>query len=1038
MRDHRPVGVCLILVLLAGRGHAAPPQSASRDTTPATTAPLQAAPPLQRPLDPAGDVVLRDDGSVAEGSLPVTMLQSPDTSGPGGGGRYLVVVNSGFGVQLRADANEGQQLLQVVDLAARPAPAVIQEVHFPSPQSASVGAVFGRKPNRSGEWPLYVSGGFENRIWRFTFTPGAPRPITPAHGLDDGPLKADTIELAGMTPDTADATYNGGREPLYPTGLGISSDGRELYVANNLGDSLGIVRDPAAPRPGLRVISLRTRSSRRQFVYPYDVRVIRGRDGRDKVYVSCWNDATVAVADPKRGRVTQRIGVGSHPNAMVATPDGSRLFVASANSDTVSVIDTTTDRELVRIGVGLGDTARTGSSAQALALSANERVLFAANAQTQSVAVVALGDDVFPASGSAIDDEGDDENEGHRTRVVGFVPTARYPSALAMVGADLFIGNGKGEATARPNAPTPEFPPNAKLRGAYAPALYRSSLRRLTVPDPAALGAMTTRVLQANGLLGVRVERLFTGPSPIRHVIYIIKENRTYDQVFGDVAASGDGTPADGDASLALFGAGAASRRPGGPPQDITPNHRALALRFGLLDRFFVNSEASPDGHNWSTAAFSTDYVDKAFRWAYSGRGRSYDYEGFNRQPAIDGPELPEGLQLPASAEQLAAFMRRFVPYLNGWRDAAEPDSLYLWDAAARAGLSYRTYGEFVGTLSADDVAAFNRRKPKSYPDVSATVATVPAKQVLEANHNAQFRAFDLWTPDAMTAASYAATHLSSRRVDPLVSLGQEDARFQGTSRLGAWLDDFRTAVTDLETGRGDHLPALSILHLPNDHTVGVTPGLPTPQFHMADNDYALGRLVEAVSRSPYWTNTAILVVEDDAQDGPDHVDAHRSPALVISAYSRRGALVHQLHNTVSLIRTMELLLGIPPMNQLDAAAIPITIFQDTADLEPYTARLPEVALDNLVHAAPTSARERYWVGQTAQMALTTPDAAHPRLLNEAIWFSVRGDSRQMPEPQRLAAFDVMRATIDEERAEGARKPLWMARLALERLARAR
>src|SRR5215203_5375447 len=210
MRDHRAVGVCLILVLLAGRGHAAPPQSASPDTTAAATAPLQAAPPLQRPLDPAGDVVLRDDGSVAEGSLPVTMLRSPDTSGPGGAGRYLVVVNSGFGVQLRADANEGQQLLQVVDLAARPVPAVVQDVYFPAPQSASVGAVFGRKPNRSGGWPLYVSGGFENRIWRLTFTPGATRPITPPHGLDDGPLKADAIELAGMAPGTADTAYNRG------------------------------------------------------------------------------------------------------------------------------------------------------------------------------------------------------------------------------------------------------------------------------------------------------------------------------------------------------------------------------------------------------------------------------------------------------------------------------------------------------------------------------------------------------------------------------------------------------------------------------------------------------------------------------------------------------------------------------------------------------------------------------------------------------------------------------------------------------------
>ena len=280
---------------------------------------------------------------------------------------------------------------------------------------------------------------------------------------------------------------------------------------------------------------------------------------------------------------------------------------------------------------------------------------------------------------------------------------------------------------------------------------------------------MTTRVLRANGLVGDRVERLFEGPSPITHVIYIIKENRTYDQVFGDIAAAGDGTPADGDASLALFGSGQAARRPGGPPQDITPNHRALALRFGLFDRFFVNSEASPDGHNWSTAAFSTDYVDKAFRWSYSGRGRSYDYEGFNRLPSVDGDELPLGLNLPATAEQLAAFMRRFVPYLNGWRDAAEPDSLYLWDAAARAGLSYRTYGEFIGTVSADDVTALNRRKPKTYPDVSPTLATVPAKQALEANHSPHFRAFDMWTPDAMTAASYEAARMSSARVDALV-----------------------------------------------------------------------------------------------------------------------------------------------------------------------------------------------------------------------------------------------------------------------------
>ena len=252
MRDHRLVKVCLLLLFFAGRGHAWPQQP---------------APPLQLPLDPAGDVILRADGAAAEGSLPVTILRSPDASGPGGGGRYLVVVNSGYGVQLAARANEGQQLLQVIDLNATPA-VVVQEVYFPSPQSANVGATFGRKPSGRGVWALYVSGGFENRVWRLRFTPGAALPLAPAHGLEDGPFEADAIELAAMAPDSADPTSNSGREPLYPTGLGISSDGRELYVANNLGDSLGIVRGPDARRPELRVVSLRPPISARAVRLP--------------------------------------------------------------------------------------------------------------------------------------------------------------------------------------------------------------------------------------------------------------------------------------------------------------------------------------------------------------------------------------------------------------------------------------------------------------------------------------------------------------------------------------------------------------------------------------------------------------------------------------------------------------------------------------------------------------------------------------------------------------------------------------------------
>ena len=424
-----------------------------------------------------------------------------------------------------------------------------------------------------------------------------------------------------------------------------------------------------------------------------------------------------------------------------------------------------------------------------------------------------------------------------------------------------------------------------------------------------------------------------------------------------------------------MFGAGEAARRPGGPPQDITPNHRALALRFGLFDRFFVNSEASPDGHNWSTAAFSTDYVDKAFRWAYSGRGRSYDYEGFNRQPDLDGRELPAGLQLPASAEQLAAFMRRFVPYLNGWRDAAEPDSLYLWDAAARAGLSYRTLrrvrrhdlGRRRGGVQPRGSPRRTRMcRPRSRP-------SRPSRRSRR-HHNRAVPGVRLWTPDAMTAASYAR-RAPVEHADGSARLDRSRQTRAFAARRGSAPGSRSSAghVADLEAGRGDHLPALSILHLPNDHTVGITPGLPTPQFHMADNDYALGRLVEAVSHS--------AVLEEHGRSSSSKTMRRTAritwtrtgrPLLVISAYNRRGALVHELHNTVSLIRTMELLLGIPPMNQLDRGRrADDDLPGRSRTSSPYIARLPEVAPDNLVYAAPKSARERYWVDQTAQ------DGAH-------------------------------------------------------------
>ncbi|HKV42287.1 MAG TPA: alkaline phosphatase family protein, partial [Blastocatellia bacterium] len=449
--------------------------------------------------------------------------------------------------------------------------------------------------------------------------------------------------------------------------------------------------------------------------------------------------------------------------------------------------------------------------------------------------------------------------------------------------------------------------------------------------------------------------------------------------------------------------------------QKITPNHHALALRFGLMDRFFVNSEASPDGHNWSTAAFSSDYVDKSFRWNYSGRGRTYDFEGFNRLPDYEPPSsLPPISHHPISGGDLADYMRRFVPYLNGSRDVAEPETLYLWDAAARAGLSYRNYGEFVGTISEEDIQAVNGRRTKAYPDTSPTVSAIPTKKSLEGHYCPSTRSFDLWSPDIMSVASYNAAHESGGTTDAAITDKNADPHFRGTSRFGAWLDEFDGYVASLKSGGPDQMPNLSVMRFPNDHTSGMKPGLPTPQFDVADNDYAVGRLVQAVSESPYWKDTAIFIVEDDAQNGPDHVDAHRSPALVISAYNRPGVLVHEYHSTVSLIHTIELLLGIQPMNQLDANAAPIAIFQDKPNLEPYRAVLPEVASGNFMVTEPHTRKEAYWVEQTNRQDLAHEDMADPAVLNRAIWYSARGSGLPPASIARLPVVDALRDGVGD------------------------
>ncbi len=997
-----------------------------------------------RAITPAGKLITDATTNLAAvGTLTMDFARSPDSFGADGKGRFLLAINSGFGVQFDAKSNRAEQSIAVIDLNAKPEPQVVQNVYFPTPQSVNVGVQFHPIADADGNFRLFVSGGFENKIWLFKFAPDEAKPISPASdGKDEKGeitrITAPFIDVSALATNAPSPNYNSNTAAIYPTGIALSPDGETLFTANNLGDTLGVISDLRDARRISR-ISLE-RPDSKQFVYPYDVEILPAKDGKSaaKAYVSLWGDGSIAVVDLAQQNQVSHVAVDRHPTAMILNGAKTRLFVVNSNADSVSVIDTRSDKLIERINLKLSETALIGASPEGLALSEDEKTLYVANAHANAVAVVALGESPKSKVQSPKSKVG---IQNLKSKVVGFIPTGQYASAVAVIGNQLFVANGKGTGVENssmivnnsgrvPNAPNERFPATADRQGGqYSASIVAGNISLVPVPKERELFNYTQAVMRNNQLLGTRKTALFKGKSPIKHVIYIIKENRTYDQVFGDLPAAGDGTKADGDARLAIFGAGDAAKSPSGKMQNITPNQRAIALRFGLLDRFFVNAEASPDGHNWSTAAFSNDYVDKAFRWNYSGRGRTYDFEGFNRLPSFNPPanqppvSLPPVFDLPATETDVANYMKRYIPYLNGARDISEPETLYLWDAAKQAGLTYRNYGEYVATISEEDLKEVNTRRAKKYPDISPTKTAFATKKSLEGNYNESFRNYDMLTPDIYTVDSYRAAKESSGAIDPTIAQNNTDARFRGTSRFGEWQKEFRSFVEDLKNGRGDRLPNLSIVRFSNDHTAGLRQGVPTPQFYVAENDYAVGKLVEEVSNSPYWKDTAIFVVEDDAQNGPDHVDAHRSPAFVISAYNKKGVLVHDFHNTVSLIRTIEILLGIKPMNLLDATATPIDIFQNEPDLTAFKAVLPEVALDNLTPPAKTSAAMRSFMRLTDRQDLTHQDMANPQELNEIIWFSVRGESEEMPTAAQLPAFDLMTAGLieedeEEERAE--------------------
>ena len=683
----------------------------------------------------------------------------------------------------------------------------------------------------AGDGSVFASGGTTNRVWRLREIAGRWQ-------------RADSVVLA----DSGASVFAGG--------LALSPDGRSIAVVAQLADSVFLIDATSLTR----TTAVATGS------HPYTA--LFSKDGRT-LLVSNWGDSTLSRYAVGAGRLQPlpSLVVAPRPSAMVLSGDGHTVYVAHAGADAVSVVDLEEGRVEARISVSLTERSPHGSTPNALALSADGKTLYVANADNNAVAVVDLGRE--------------------EPRVKGLIPTGWYPDAVALSadGRTLYVANGKGGGSL-PNPRGPTAP--GYHRDQYIAALLRGSLSAIPVPDAAELRRYTTRVMDNSPYRDALLERVpwpaaspipraVGQPSPIKHVLYVIRENRTYDQVFGDVARG------DGDSALAIFG------------DSVTPNAHALAGAFVLFDDFYVDGDVSADGHMWSDAAYAGDYVDKMWPSQYSGR-RDWDF--------------------------------------NAGLPALDPLAGYLWDAALRVGVSVRNYGEMTQW---DSVAQLARSDDKH----------------LDAVTDPHFTGWDLEVTDSV--------------------------------RVDEFLRELRQAED------GGTLPQLMILDLPNDHTFGRQPGRPTPRAMVAENDRALGRMIEGLSRSRFWNETAVFVLEDDAQNGPDHVDAHRSPLLVTSPYLRRGMVDSTFYTTASVLRTIELILGIPPMSQYDAAADPLfDAFTTTPDTTPYAA-LP--ALWPL--------GERNAMGRRSALnpkVFLRPDFADEDVLNAEIWSSVK--TTPMPAPR--------------------------------------
>jgi YVTN family beta-propeller protein len=663
---------------------------------------------------------------------------------------------------------------------------------------------------------------------------------------------------------------------ILPAGIDVDNKARRLYTVTK-GDN------------ALYIFDLKSRNLLKRIALQDEAYACLLSPDRSKLYISSWGGSKVLVYNTKTGNIDTQIDAGEHPNELLTTKSGKYLFVANANDNTVSVINTAADKVIETFYTTLYPTKLAGSTTNGLALSADEKTLYIANADNNCLAVFNV-------------------SEPGKSSSKGFIPTGWYPTNVKVVNNKIFVTNGKGFASmANPRGPQPVSKSDnseyhmgviGKKDVQYIGGLYKGTMSIINEPAENTLVVYSQQVYQntpfsnkleveAKGIEGNPIPRKLGEKSPIKHVFYVIKENRTYDQIFGDMKEG------NGDPRLCLF------------PEKVTPNHHALARQFVLLDNFYVDAEVSVDGHNWSMAAYATDYVEKSWPTSYGGRG--------------------------------AGVVSRKM---------STPRDGFIWDYCQRAGVSYRSYGEFTDGKKAT-IKALEGRFCEGYPSFNLDIRDVDRIKIFK------------------------------RDFDALVAAG--------------------------------NVPQLSTIRLPNDHTSGQKLGKISPMAAVADNDYSLGQLVEIISTSPIWKESAIFVLEDDAQNGPDHVDAHRSPAFVISPYVKMGSVDHTMYSTSGMLRTIELILGLPPMSQYDAAAMPFfNCFTSTPDTKPYFGLEAQVDLNTRNTAMNESQR------RSEMFNLAKEDAAPDLDLNEVVWKSIKGEDSVMPAPRR-SAFLKLEAKRDDD-----------------------